>query len=561
MWKHVDVADKGSQLLPDAIILHQDNADHCQRRLPQPTPDLPAPLDSEAEVASAFKSHVADYLTRLAKQQLDMQAEWRQEAPTSIMQGAILQAAAASGCSAQARSPHVPLSCTTAPSFSQRGRQQQPKWPPLTGAPSSSSSIDCKRLKTDLVLRCSVAASAAPDVQHTSSSMAGEAAGGAASSSTAATDAGPVMAVCEQRCACVGEMKVAAKLMTGDSGALLPIDLQEAWCNEAHDFHKHAKAAIRQLYTYMQVLGVSYGFISCWHATWLAFCPSANRRVLYLSGPLLAASQHCTVSPAATTMGALSWLQQQALSSPTVAAPPAPLLSDLGASTDSGDGSGDSGLDDGAKLGSQEEYDPTADRHRWQASKTTKSSGKGMKRSIGQQLASYSLPPACLQLSDNRVCCGSAGEVVLGTCRGAAAVVKLLGPDNIGLAAFAQEWQMYAELHSVQGQLVPSLLAVGHLWAGVHFIATSRIDGVPLSSLTCIPEVVAVAAVKSLKTLYTAFPGFVHGDVRLANVLLVSESSDAAPRCMWVDLARSRLDGTQKQREAELRKLKKLLGM
>jgi hypothetical protein len=32
MWKHVDVADKGGQLLPDAIILHQDNADHCQRR-------------------------------------------------------------------------------------------------------------------------------------------------------------------------------------------------------------------------------------------------------------------------------------------------------------------------------------------------------------------------------------------------------------------------------------------------------------------------------------------------------------------------------------------------
>jgi hypothetical protein len=89
--------------------------------------------------------------------------------------------------------------------------------------------------------------------------MAGAAAGGAASSLTAATDAGPVMAVCEQRCACVGEMKVAAKLMTGDSGALLPIDFQDAWCNEGHDFHKHATAAITQLYTYMQVLGVSYG--------------------------------------------------------------------------------------------------------------------------------------------------------------------------------------------------------------------------------------------------------------------------------------------------------------
>jgi hypothetical protein len=32
MWKHVNVADKGGQLLLDAIILHQDNADYCQRR-------------------------------------------------------------------------------------------------------------------------------------------------------------------------------------------------------------------------------------------------------------------------------------------------------------------------------------------------------------------------------------------------------------------------------------------------------------------------------------------------------------------------------------------------
>lgn len=174
------------------------------------------------------------------------------------------------------------------------------------------------------------------------------------------------------------------------------------------------------------------------------------------------------------------------------------------------------------------------------------------------QCASMASPGLRLQ---RQLCRGSSGLVMVGEWSGEAAVVKLLGPDSEGLSALDQECSMYAELQAVQGKLIPCFLAAGHLAAGVHFLATGLIDGLPLSSLAVIPPAVAEAAVNALESLAATFPGFLHGDLRLANVLVLSSGSNTAPRCMWLDLARSRLDGTVRQQKAEQRHLKRLLGM
>ena len=63
---------------------------------------------------------------------------------------------------------------------------------------------------------------------------------------------------------------------------------------------------------------------------------------------------------------------------------------------------------------------------------------------------------------------GSEGRVLSGTCDGVACVIKLLGPDGSGLAAYWREVRAYAALEPQQGSLVPELLAWGHLSWGVH---------------------------------------------------------------------------------------------
>ena len=129
----------------------------------------------------------------------------------------------------------------------------------------------------------------------------------------------------------------------------------------------------------MQCWRLCYGFITCWYATWLVFCPPKKRRRLYLSDPFLAATRSPPPAGgrAATTYGALAWMQRQALSNPGaqqqfVDEHPTRLGPAAagggggggGGSGDGQDGTDDSGSDEepdaGAALGSDERYTPTA---------------------------------------------------------------------------------------------------------------------------------------------------------------------------------------------------------
>ncbi|KIZ06332.1 hypothetical protein MNEG_1630 [Monoraphidium neglectum] len=170
---------------------------------------------------------------------------------------------------------------------------------------------------------------------------------------------------------------------------------------------------------------------------------------------------------------------------------------------------------------------------------------------------------------------GCSGLVVEGTYAGQPAIIKLYGPDDEGLDVCQQEVAAYGALAAVQGRLVPRLLGTGHAKDGVWFVALEALPGVPLSRLMPLPATVAAAALAALRELHNAVQGFVHGDIRLANILFVEGGGDAggrggdgrpdgAPkaggRCVIVDLGMARLGAAVEEVQAEQRLLERLLG-
>ena len=144
----------------------------------------------------------------------------------------------------------------------------------------------------------------------------------------------PEQAPVRRRCICVGEIKAPQKLIRADG---VPLDLVELWNRSASTddspVHRTVRAVISQLFTYMQLWKLSYGFLSCWFWTWLVYCPPKGRTQLFISTPLPASRCHAPPhGPAATVIGALAWLQQQALDGRDVAVdePPAPATSSPG---------------------------------------------------------------------------------------------------------------------------------------------------------------------------------------------------------------------------------------
>ena len=116
------------------------------------------------------------------------------------------------------------------------------------------------------------------------------------------------------------------------------------------------------------------------------------------------------------------------------------------------------------------------------------------------------------------------------------------------------------ELIDIQGTAVPKFLAWGHLAAGVCYMVTERVNGVPYSQLPSVHELAAAAAERALQRIRSVQPGFLHADLRLANIMLQHSGSDTAtPTAMIIDFAASRLDALPAEVKAELRRLKLLL--
>ena len=369
----------------------------------------------------------------------------------------------------------------------------------------------------------------------------------------------------KRRRVCVGEVKQPSVLLSSVED--LP-DLVAAYTQQDNERHRQAVAVIRQVYTYLQVGRLCHGYITCWFGTWLVYCPSQQRDTLYVSQAYGASTSASSTQSAVTAMGALAWLQDQALQvDPSqVAQYKAPAPGQAGGGE--ADPDYNSGEDAGALDGSQDEWHPDIDSSMPRSS--SKGSGPSSSSKSGSSSRGRGLSSGRPQQQGGRVTLllqdklqeGSAGAVVLGAYGGMPAVVKLLGPDGPGLRAYETEAAMYSMLACVQGVVVPRLLGTGSLPGGVMFLATSRVDGTPLSSFRTVPTAVADAALRALATLHRKFAGFLHNDIRLANILLLSNPamSDVSPKCMLLDFGRSRADGTKAEQQWEYMALKKLLG-
>ncbi|PNH04106.1 hypothetical protein TSOC_009783 [Tetrabaena socialis] len=391
----------------------------------------------------------------------------------------------------------------------------------------------------------------------------------------AAADARPSLkGATRERYLCIVEFKALCKLTTA-AGA--PVDLFAAYTNEGDGNHVSAQHVIAQVYTYLQVSGCCYGIISCYLGTWLVYCPPGDRDALYISHVFL--SSTCC-DPAATprvpsAMGAVVWVQYVALKQPELL-PAAPRLQ---GEPPGGEGSGGSGGNGGSGGGGGRHVedegddisrpDDTAQESTGCGSQGPGTASKASKRhwrqgQHGEEPPAGSLAdqPHGMLVLHSKLCVGSAGLVVLGAYGGEPAVVKLLGPDDEGLKAYGRESSAYDAVQGLQGTVVPKLLAAGHANHGVYYIAVSRLPGQPLSEVARpFPPGVVKAAEDALRQLHAACPGFLHGDIRLQNMILLppgSPGGDCA-KCMVIDFGQARL-GRAEEQDVEVRQLRTLLG-
>jgi hypothetical protein len=59
----------------------------------------------------------------------------------------------------------------------------------------------------------------------------------------------------------------------------------------------------------------------------------------------------------------------------------------------------------------------------------------------------------------------------------------MYGPDDGSMETYHREVAAYSALESLQGDVVPELLADRYILCGVHYLALSAFDGVAFSSL------------------------------------------------------------------------------
>ena len=110
---------------------------------------------------------------------------------------------------------------------------------------------------------------------------------------------------------------------------------------------------------------------------------------------------------------------------------------------------------------------------------------------------------------------------------GRSVAIKTYSFCEDSLAAAQAEASTYRELESLQGRVVPTLVGTGRLpLIGTGFIAISLVDGEPLSNVACHEsqrrcEATALAAIQALSLIHER--GVAHGDIRLANIILLNE--------------------------------------
>eukprot|EP00878_Enallax_costatus_P013322 GHUV01013928.1.p1 GENE.GHUV01013928.1~~GHUV01013928.1.p1 ORF type:complete len:480 (+),score=140.46 GHUV01013928.1:415-1854(+) len=354
LWKTVKPTDSRSQPLDEAIQQQSQEADDTYRVYPRTLHLENCIVDNEVGVGSAVQQ-ACQNLTELV-QQSGSTAGWVQQYTSHITTAGVVAELSGTGASSSGSNQSGPTHISTRPHLS-RDRQAPKRY----SHDDEVSPSKAAQHRFDMLLR-DRAKSAAPAVKHARRSLDQDAAT-AATSSIHASEAAAAAPDSEGN-HCIGELKPVELLMqfffSDDTGKWQPIELLKAWEEHDHKYHVVARAIVSQLYTYLWTLKITYGYLSCYLATWLAHSPSCDPGTLYLSEPILWDTKSTSNRPATTAMGALAWLQQLSMASDDTFVLPAIYLSNTGNA--GGDDSG-GGEDDGAHQDPKgdDDYTPETD--------------------------------------------------------------------------------------------------------------------------------------------------------------------------------------------------------
>ncbi|KAG2487587.1 hypothetical protein HYH03_013866 [Edaphochlamys debaryana] len=373
---------------------------------------------------------------------------------------------------------------------------------------------------------------------------------------------------------CVGEVREPEVLM---SDASTPIDLLGAYHDPGRAFHHQAQEAVRQVFTHMQLWGLCYGFISCYHVTWLLYCPGQQRTCLYVSAPFLASAcspdEHGEAQP--TALAALAWVLSRAIDQWLEGTQPEPCRLDFGgwtagtgAACRGGSGGGGQGLGsscepssgaspmedlDGpggipprgqpAAAESDELIRSTAAAAQDPAARAPAAASTAADGTPPSEGGESSLPAPCPPASVPPPA-AAAGRAELrfvrplldddewattfeGTCNAQPATIKVFSGSREGLAAYHREASAFGALAALQGDVVPYVLSYGQLAYGLRYIAMRPVQGRSLDGMK-VPEAVYQAAMRAVRAVQRCCPGFVHGQMWRDYVFLLDEGGAGA---------------------------------
>lgn len=90
-----------------------------------------------------------------------------------------------------------------------------------------------------------------------------------------------------------------------------PLDLVDLFKDKNSHFHASIDEVMFQVYSYMVLTGVEFGFLSCWFFTWLLRRPMDKCNILQVSRPFSADDQ--CMNGAISATAALAWLEHHAI--------------------------------------------------------------------------------------------------------------------------------------------------------------------------------------------------------------------------------------------------------
>lgn len=160
--------------------------------------------------------------------------------------------------------------------------------------------------------------------------------------------------------------------------------------------------------------------------------------------------------------------------------------------------------------------------------------------------------------------------VYVGEFRGRHVILKAFFEG--AMEEYRAELAAYNALSSVQGLYVPKMLIAGQLSLPVDgrpniicmHITTELVPGQTLDKVK-LNEEEAHAVLYAFQQVQKAVPGFLHGDLRGPNIMILpqddTKQDDTSVLCRFLDFGSSSLNGTQTQQANEVEQLKSLVGL